>query len=135
MTTTSRSKRLVAATSVVVAVVCFAHGTAFAADHGNWDTNRCGDRGEICNWRGDRHASKMNSSSTRDSSYAGNSYSGGQEMTDYVKVYDNRFSTLKVRSYRHDNYVSGSTCLSPGLAVGPYSNDGSDDGLSSFKSC
>jgi hypothetical protein len=129
-----RARSILSSVALAAALVVLSAGPAFATDYGNWEWLYCGDRGEICNWRGDAGASKLASSSTRDSRYGDDYYQGGYTMSDMVKAYQNTFGTLRLRSYHDANYVNGSTCLAPGYIVGPYPL-GTASGLSSFKSC
>lgn len=127
----------VAALVVCASVLSLTALPAQAADNGNWQSAWCGDRGEICNWRGNYGDESYElGSSTRDSAYNNDYYNGNYNyvLNDKVRNYSNAFSTLKVRSYHDYNYVRGSTCLNPGYIVGPYAMT-SPDGLSSFKSC
>lgn len=124
----------VAAISVTFVMVVFNAAPAAAEDHGDWIHNQCGRRGSMCNWRGVVGGSRSSDSKTRDSRYGNNYYSGNNPMSDRVENYDNRFSTIRVRSYHDANYGRGSTCIGGGVKIGPYPW-GVPDGLSSFKSC
>ena len=137
ISTSTRVRRMMTTLGIAALLSVTVASAAFAAENGNWDGNRCGDRGEACLWNGNRDASRLASSSDRDSDFRNDHFGGGTSLVlnDRAKTFDNRFSTLRVRAYHDTGYRTGSTCIGGQLAIGPYSNDGSSDGLSSFRSC
>ncbi|HEX7131212.1 MAG TPA: hypothetical protein VF228_01480 [Iamia sp.] len=128
---------LIAVCLAAVAVACQGAG---AEDHGNWDSQHCGDRAEACMWRGAVDDSKQVGSSQRDSNFNNDFWNSTDDhINDDVKYVENTFSTLEVRAYRNNTYVNPSewnptSCVPGGDVYGPYTQT-SPQGLSSFKSC
>ena len=120
------------------AIAC--QGGGGTEDHGNWDSQDCGDRGEACMWRGSVGGSKQVGSSQRDSLFDNDFWNNTNDsINDDVKYVENAFSTLEVRAYRNNTYINPpewnpTSCVPGGDVYGPYTQT-SPQGLSSFKSC
>lgn len=118
-------------------------GAAFAADQGNW-TPACdplAPQPKVCMLRYIGGVGGNLASSLRDSNFTGDIYPlGNGPMNDHVTYVQNNFFNTETRAFRNADYNNngfdvGTTCIPRRTNVGPYSDDGSAKGLSSFKNC
>lgn len=110
-------------------------GLVATADNGSWSVD-C-DPGEACFYRSICWTgSVVLASPVRDSNFYNDYFGTGTVLNDHAICGRNNFLTISIRLYTSANYgPSASTCFGPGIAVGPYQNQGQYAGLSSFKGC
>lgn len=119
-------------------------GVAHAADQGDWQgghtstpPQNCLDRAAGVFWEDHYNGpSHCLNSRLRDSDFQGERFGNlnNHPLNDNTEYHRNTFSTINIRAYHHTNYNTGSTCIGPGVTIGPYAT-GTSSGLSSFKSC
>lgn len=111
-------------------------GTAYAVDQGNWtwgcEPFPASKGGCMYNWEYGYMAS-----SQKDEDFNGDNWHTGPTMNDKVSNVVNRFATVEIQAFRNRGYSNGNygvtTCVPPNFSRGPYSDNGDDQGLSSFK--
>lgn len=129
--------RALVASLFALAAVLLTPNPASAEDFGNWSS--CGITG-IWNHEPAGRGGLCMASSQRDSTYAGNHYGNlsNHPMNDQVHTFDNKFTTINLRSFRNANYnntgFNNTSCVGTGNGYGPYATNMAA-GLSSFKSC